>query len=216
MSNEQLLNQLDFFGPKLLKLGLAAGLLYFGLFFASELFFSEQAEVKAVTTASAIPVTPNLQGREELIQPVSAGLPTETANSILIPKLAVEAPLTQVAGSDPADFTQPLKQGVTLYPGAEPGQVGRAVILGHSAPLGWPKINYDWVFSDISKLAAGAEIVINFNGRQYSYLVQTQQIVMPGQDLPLIDENKAELVLISCWPPGISYKRLAVFATLVD
>lgn len=134
-------------------------------------------------------------------------------NTISIPKINIEAPIIFVNSTQPKDFLKPLKEGVTHYPSALPGESGRTIILGHSAPSGWPKINYDWVFSNLNKLERGDEVFIFFNNQKYRYLVKEKIFLRKGQDLPS-QNSDSELILISCWPPGIDNKRIGVLAEL--
>lgn len=139
-------------------------------------------------------------------------------DKIEIPKLGVVAPLSFVASTDPADYKQPLKEGVALYPSAKPGTRGSAIILGHSAPLGWPKINYDWVFSNISTLKLGDEILIYYEGKKYTFKTTGSLLLKKGQDIPsfaLASQNPT-ILLVSCWPPGINNKRIVVQAELKE
>lgn len=139
-------------------------------------------------------------------------------NSIVIPKIKIEAPIILVDSTQPEDFIEPLKNGVTHYPSSLPGESGEIIILGHSSPPLWPKINYDWVFSDLNKLETGDKIYVYFNNRQYQYIVKEKIFLQKGQDLPssLLDDSKSKLLLISCWPPGIDNKRIVLYSELVD
>ena len=58
-----------------------------------------------------------------------------------------------------------------------PGENGQIVVLGHSAPPGWPHIKHDWVFKDISKLQTGDQIILYFNNKQYIYNVISKDII---------------------------------------
>lgn len=140
----------------------------------------------------------------------------ERSNHIVIPKIEAEAPLFFVDSKEPRDFKEPLKKGVTHFPSALPGEKGETIILGHSAPPGWPKRNFNWIFSEISMLNPGDEIYIYFNNRQYQYEVTGKIFLERGEDLPSsYPENlNSSLTLISCWPPGIDNKRIAVQAVL--
>lgn len=139
-------------------------------------------------------------------------------NGVLIPKIGVEAPLLIVDSIKPEDFRAPMKKGVAYYPSALPGEKGETVVLGHSAPRGWPKINYDWVFSELEKLEPGDEIFVSFENRSYRYIVGEKIFLQKGQDLPALsfDNSQSKLVLISCWPPGIDNKRIVVYSELVN
>lgn len=139
-------------------------------------------------------------------------------DKIEIPKLGVIAPLSFVASTDPNDYKQPLKAGVALYPSSKPGSRGSAIILGHSAPLGWPKINYDWVFSNISTLKLGDEIVVYYEGKKHVFRTTGSLLLQKGQDIPsfaLASQNPT-ILLVSCWPPGINNKRIVVQAELKE
>ncbi|PIZ00830.1 hypothetical protein COY61_01480 [bacterium (Candidatus Gribaldobacteria) CG_4_10_14_0_8_um_filter_33_9] len=137
--------------------------------------------------------------------------PTSNENKLKIPKINVSAPI--IFGS-----SQQLKKGVLLYSGTLPGQKGKTIILGHSAPVGWPDINYDNVFSNINQLEKGDEIFIFYNKKKYIYEVFAQKIFLPKneeQALSIEDKNQSILILLTCWPPGKDYQRLGVLTKLI-
>jgi LPXTG-site transpeptidase (sortase) family protein len=72
------------------------------------------------------------------------------------------------------------------------------------------------VFTDLEKLKVGDSILININNKQYTYLVRETKIINRGADVPTINDadTKNILTLISCWPPGKDYQRIAVIAQL--
>lgn len=127
------------------------------------------------------------------------------AGYISIAKIGVKAPIS-------AD----LKTGVLHYPASSmPGDIGTAIILGHSSPTNWPKINYDSVFNNLNALKQGDEVLINFNGKDFYYLVKRTFWVQRGEDLtPHLTFNKSMLLLVSCWPPGKNLQRIVVEAEL--
>jgi sortase (surface protein transpeptidase) len=90
------------------------------------------------------------------------------------------------------------------------------VILGHSAPSGWPKINYDWVFSRLNGLSDGDEIFVFFDQKKYNYRVVEKIFLSKGGEIPDYDptNQKSILIMLSCWPPGVDLKRIAVQAEL--
>lgn len=138
-------------------------------------------------------------------------------NIIEIPKIKIQAPIIFLKQGNEKDFAQALKKGVLYYPdSALPGEKGIITILGHSAPTGWPKINYDWVFTDLNKLETGNIIYIYFNNHQYNYRVKNRFFLKKGEEIPSINLTnfKSVLVLLSCWPPGENQKRIAVEAVL--
>ncbi len=144
---------------------------------------------------------------------------TDKQNVLEIPKISVETPIIFSTSSEKNSITKDLDSGVVYYPGSVfPGQAGQIVILGHSAPPGWPKVKHDWVFSDLEKLSAGDKILINLNHKQYTYIVKQKTIIQRGEEVPTngLSANNNVLTLISCWPPGKDYQRIAVQAELAD
>jgi LPXTG-site transpeptidase (sortase) family protein len=141
---------------------------------------------------------------------------TEKQNILEVPKLGIEVPIIFSQSTDKSLIMKDLDAGVVYYPGSVyPGQIGQIVILGHSAPVGWPKIKHDWVFSDLNNLNTGDIILIDINNKQYTYTVKQKAIIEKGEDIS--DDNPStnnNLVLISCWPPGKDYQRIIVQAEL--
>jgi len=136
-------------------------------------------------------------------------------NSIEIPKINVQAPIVFTQTTDLEQLTGDLDRGVVYYPGSVwPGQSGQTVILGHSAPPNWPRIKYDWVFSETQSLLPGDIIVVHFNQKQYTYTVRETEIVNIGQEIKPSISDKNTLTIVSCWPPGKNYQRIAVHADL--
>jgi LPXTG-site transpeptidase (sortase) family protein len=135
----------------------------------------------------------------------------EKEDSIEIPKIKISAPLIIVGKEE--EVKRALDRGVVLWPSsALPGEIGKIIILGHSAPPNWPKIKYDWVFSNLNLLEKGDEIFIYFKKRKYFYRVEDKIFLNRGQELPKTDPEKSVLFLISCWPPGKDLRRIAVEA----
>lgn len=140
---------------------------------------------------------------------------SEKPDSIFIPKINIEAPLVFLAEQD-TDFVKALDRGVVHYfESGLPGEPGETIFLGHSAPVGWPKIRYDWVFSDLNKLESQDEIHIFYQGCKYIYKVFATYFVDRGTKLPDdLTNSENVLVLVSCWPPGKNIQRIAIRAAL--
>jgi len=142
---------------------------------------------------------------------------TDKQNTLEVSKLGISIPIIFSQNTDKTAIMKDLDSGVVYYPGSVyPGQIGQIVILGHSAPMGWPKIKHDWVFSDLNNLSAGDIILIDLNNKQYKYIVKQKTIIGKGADIPEYGFTKNVLTLVSCWPPGKDYQRIAVQAELVD
>lgn len=136
-------------------------------------------------------------------------------NSLEIKKISISVPLIIPDGTDPT-LENELDQGVVYFPQSVlPGESGETIILGHSAPEGWPKIKYDWIFNDLDKLEPGDEIIVYFNNQKYVYKVAKNYIINKGEEIRSdAGDSKSILILMSCWPPGKDLKRLAVEAYL--
>ncbi len=142
----------------------------------------------------------------------------EKENSVEIPKIEISAPLVFSQSAEQTDMQQALNTGVVLFPDSVvPGESGQTIILGHSAPVGWPKIKYDWVFSRLNELVEDDGIIVYFNNRKYTYIVSRKVFLEKGEEISeeglTNDENM--LVLVSCWPPGKDLRRIAVEANKV-
>lgn len=143
---------------------------------------------------------------------------TDKQDILEIPKISISVPIIFATSTDKTSLAEDLDLGVVYYPGSVyPGQAGQIVILGHSAPPGWPTIKHDWVFTDLDKLAPGDTISIDLNNKQYTYIVKQKTIIKRGADIPtdISSANNNVLTLISCWPPGKDYQRITVEAELV-
>ncbi len=137
----------------------------------------------------------------------------EKEDSIEIPKIEIQAPLVLV--STEKEIKRALDRGVVLWPNsAFPGRPGQTIILGHSAPPNWPKIKYDWVFSNLNLLEKGDEVFVYFQKRKYVYEVEETIFLNRGQELPQTPPDQSFLFLISCWPPGRDVRRIAIKAIL--
>lgn len=150
-------------------------------------------------------------------QPTVKTTYTDKQNTLEIPAISVETKVTFSASTDVATIENDLKRGVVFYPGSVyPGQNGQIVILGHSAPPGWPNARIEGVFTDLEKLVIGDKVFLDLNNKQYTYIVKEKSIIKKGADVPTsaISANNNVLTLISCWPPGKNYQRIAIVTEL--
>lgn len=95
---------------------------------------------------------------------------TDKQNTLEIPKISISIPIIFASSTNKASLAKDLDLGAVFYPGSVyPGQTGEIVILGHSAPPGWPNIKHDWIFTNLDKLSPGDTISIDLNNKQYTY-----------------------------------------------
>lgn len=179
--------------------------------------------VLATKTPSLISGTPTVDNELQIKSAASGnggGISNQSdrprRDMITIPKINITAPIITAATGDSEVVTNLLDSGVVLYPGSAPfGQTGQTVILGHSAPEGWPKIKYEWVFSKINELESGDMVVITYNFETRYYEVAGKSVVTPQSGVPKATVEGNSLMLVSCWPPGKDLKRIAVEAQIM-
>ena len=134
-------------------------------------------------------------------------------NSIEISKIGLDAPIVFIKDNNEKEFERGLKKGVTHYPDSVlPGEEGQTIFLGHSAPINWPDINYYKIFTRLNELEQGDEIFIYFGHRKYEYKMVKSVVIEKGGEIPDLTNSKSMVVLLTCWPPGKDYKRMAVIA----
>jgi sortase A len=135
-----------------------------------------------------------------------------TSYKLSIPSLKVNDAVVEVGSMD-------LKKSLIQYPQtALPGQLGNAVIFGHSVlPQFFNPKSYLTIFSTLYRLKQGDDIVINFDGIEYKYRIEEMYEVVPT-DLSVLEQrfDGKYLTLITCSPPGTYLRRLVVKAKIVD
>ena len=106
------------------------------------------------------------------------------------------------------DGARQLRRGPGHLSGtAMPGDIGNCIIAGHR----------DTHFRVLKDIRRGDEIVLQTRDGEYTYRVQTTQIVSPRDTRPLRPTRDAELHLVTCFPfyyIGSAPKRFIVDATL--
>ena len=137
---------------------------------------------------------------------------------IIIPKINVEAPLVYgITGFEEHLIQDGLQDGVVHYANsAKPGEKGNAVYLGHSSNNGFNRGEYKYVFVLLFRLELDDTFVIHHEGTRYVYKVTNKQVIDPT-DFSLIQPTKKPTVtLITCTPPGTSWKRLVIQAEQIS
>lgn len=134
---------------------------------------------------------------------------------LIIKKIGVGAPIVLGADNNSKSIPDSLEKGVVNYPGSpKPGE-GLSIILGHSSAYPWYKGSYGSVFALIGKLKPGDKFSVEYgDGRKFIYSVKKSLVFSPfAKDAGLSELEKEagnSVILISCWPLGTNYKRIAV------
>ncbi len=148
-------------------------------------------------------------------------VPLPNMATLTVGKIGITAPIVFNVGSDNDKIFKNLENGVVHYSDTpKPGLDGISVILGHSSAYPWYRGSYGSVFALLGKLEPGDKFSVQYSdGRVFSFAVKQSLIFSPFSDdsqLKQIEKYPgSSLVLISCWPIGTNYKRIAVQAELV-
>lgn len=149
------------------------------------------------------------------VQPL---VPVNTTFSIQIPKLQINAPIiANVDWQNSNVYQEALSRGIAHARGSSfPSQLGNVFLFAHSAK-NWLEANrFNAVFYLTSKLNPEDEIQLYYQGKPYQYRVISKSIVSP-EDVSSLNHSPKDqsiLTLMTCWPPGTTYKRLIIKATL--
>jgi LPXTG-site transpeptidase (sortase) family protein len=144
--------------------------------------------------------------------------PGSTPFTLTIPKISVVTPIAIPEAATKAKILASLELGVGLYPGSSnPGDVGRAVMLGHSSRASWYRGNYATIFTLLGKLEIGDQAYITANNKKYVYEVfKTNTLSKADTDALLATSTSgSEIDLVTCYPIGGASKRTVIQAKLV-
>jgi sortase A len=167
-------------------------------------FFNERFIAPFITPSKNVSNTP-------IIIDDSTGVAKEP--QIVIPKINVEIPVVYDEPSIEEQAIQnALERGVVHYATTpDPGQLGNAVIFGHSSNNILNKGKYKFAFVLLNRLEVGDVFYLSKNGTRYAYKIYDKKIVDPT-DVGVLGSNdkKATVTLITCDPPGTTLHRLIV------
>lgn len=130
--------------------------------------------------------------------------------TISIPKIKIEKATVSTVDND-------LTKHLVNYQGTSvPGRNGNAVIFGHSTlPQLFNPKDYKTIFANVYKLKNGNIIYATLNEVTYAYKIFKITVVDPEDSSALIQNyDNSYLTLVTCTPPGTTWKRLIVKARL--
>lgn len=109
-----------------------------------------------------------------------------------------------------------LTKGLIQFTGPQPGNYGNVVIFGHSSlPFLYNPRDYKTIFTKLPDLKVDDDILVTIDNITYHYKVSDLKITTPDDLSVLTQEyDNAYLTLITCVPPGTSYKRLIIKSKL--
>ena len=136
---------------------------------------------------------------------------SSTTYKISIPRLGIKNASVSIGGED-------LSESLIQYPGtAVPGQIGNAVIFGHSVlPAFYDPSDYLAIFSTLPTLIKGDSVTIDYDGITYKYLVEEKYEVEPS-DIQILSQDQSDsfITLVTCVPPGLTTRRAIIKARIV-
>lgn len=155
---------------------------------------------------------------KKITAPKSLEIPQEPIDKefgIIIPKINANAKI--IPSVDPfnsVEYQNALTRGVAHAKGsAFPGEGRNTFLFSHSSVNFFEALRYNSVFYLLSKMERGDPIDIYYRNIRYTYNVAEVRTVAPSAVEYLFTVPKTEtLTLMTCWPPGTTYKRLIVIA----
>lgn len=140
-------------------------------------------------------------------------------NQIEIPFYAISIPKIKIEEAIVSTIDTDLEKHLVNYQGTGiPGKNGNAVIFGHSTlPQLFNPKDYKTIFANVYKLKNGDIIYATLNGIIYKYEIFKITVTDPEDSSSLIqDYDNSYLTLVTCTPPGTTWKRLIVKAKLIN
>ena len=139
-------------------------------------------------------------------------------NKIIIPKINLDVPVVyDIKGFDEAEIQAGLERGVVHYGNtAMPGEKGNTVIVGHSSNNYFNSGEYKFAFVLLFRLENNDTFILNYEGKRYIYKVFNKQVINPNDFSLVQPTNKPIVTLITCTPPGTSWKRLVIQAEQIS
>ena len=138
---------------------------------------------------------------------------------IIIPKINVKVPVRYDVDTRSEEAIQAaLENGAVHYSGTGmPGKIGNNVILGHSSNNFWNAGNFKTAFALLDRLEKDDTFEIHYQSKRYVYQVY-EKVVIDPTDFSVIENTVKEPVvtLITCTPPGTSWKRLVIQARQIS
>lgn len=140
--------------------------------------------------------------------------PVDEEFGIVIPKINANVKIIpEVDSQNSLVYQQALTKGVAHAKGtAYPGEKGNIFIFAHSGADILEANKYNAVFYLLSKMEKGDEIFIYYEKQKYHYIVSEKKIVEFDETSYMGETSEEQLTLMTCWPPGTTFKRLVIVA----
>lgn len=131
--------------------------------------------------------------------------------SLSIPSQGIE---NAKVSADDFDLSKHLVQYFTTS--KNPTENGTSVIFGHSTlPQWFNPVDYTTIFAKLHTIKSGEEFIVKVNDKEFAYKVFSVSIT-DSKDPSIFSQSfdNSYITLITCTPPGTTWKRLVVRASL--
>ena len=137
---------------------------------------------------------------------------------IVIPKINVNAAIVQdVDPYSSFEYQRQLAKGVAHAAGtALPDEERSMFLFAHASGDILMARRYNSVFYLLNKLEAGDQLLIYYRGAPYHYQVISSKEVAADAVSYLENNDESDLILMTCTPPGTTWRRLLVFADKIS
>lgn len=142
-------------------------------------------------------------------------VPVDKDFGLIIPKLGINVKVIKnVDPFDPNIYQKALTKGVAHAKGSSlPDQDGNVFIFSHSSENFYEALRYNSIFYLLGKLNTGDEIDLYYLDKKYVYRIFDKKIADPNEVSYLQNSSKDNtLTLMTCFPPGTTFKRLMILA----
>lgn len=138
--------------------------------------------------------------------------------SIYIPKIMAKSNVIEnVDPYNKSEYLAALQKGVAAAGGlAHPGEVGTTYLFAHSVGSRLDFARYNAIFYLLHRLEIGDNVEVVYKNKLYRYEVD-QRLIVSASDMSFLakQNDKEQLVMQTCYPPGTSWKRLIIVAKRV-
>lgn len=144
--------------------------------------------------------------------------PVDEDFGIVIPKINVNAAIVQdVDPYSSFEYQRQLAKGVAHAAGtALPDEESSMFLFAHASGDILMARRYNSVFYLLNKLEAGDQLLIYYRGAPYHYQVSASKEVAADAIAYLENNLESDLILMTCTPPGTTWRRLLVFADKIS
>ncbi len=159
--------------------------------------------------------------RVELRQDAKEGeeiiIPVDEEFGIVVPKIRANSKIIpNVNPYNANEYQIALTRGVAHAKNTGfPGQNKNIFLFSHSSVNFYEATAYNSIFYLLNKMEKDDEIYLFYKGEKFRYSVVDKKIIDAG-DISYLENSgtKERLILMTCWPPGTTLKRLLVIASL--